>query len=179
MGCCDGKPPMLASLEAREEFRKAFREIPRPRQTRKSCIECVEKHIGAAMVLESEMGKGYRHHFLALHHLKEAERMMRMEKPELADEIARQREAFASRGQQADWCGVSMALSLVRGADDPDEYMRRLIAIGHLHEAEEEAAADYPDLAVVIREARKAYQSDGTEPDTVALTEGLENEMKG
>lgn len=141
---------------------------------RESCVECVEKHVGAAMVLESEMAKGYRHHFLALHHLREAERIMRMEKAELADEIARQREAFASRGQQANWHGLALALSLVRGAGDPDDYLRRLIVIGHMHEAEEEAATDYPELSVAIRESRKAYQSDGTEPDTETMAKGLE-----
>jgi len=69
--------------------------------TRPSCIECVEKHLGAALVLLTETREGYAY---------------------------------------------------------------RLRAIGHLFEAEDESQA-WPELHAAIREARKAYQADGTLPD--------------
>lgn len=73
--------------------------------TRPSCLECVEKHLGAAWVLIAEHRDGYPH---------------------------------------------------------------RLRAIGHLHEAEDESQA-WPELHNAIREARKAYQQNGTMPDFAAL----------
>jgi len=44
----------------------------------------------------------------------------------------------------------------------------RLRAVGHLFEAEDESQ-EWPDLHAAIRQARKAYQSDGTMPDWTAL----------
>jgi len=73
--------------------------------TRASCVECVEKHLGAAYVLLAETLDGYAH---------------------------------------------------------------RLRAIGHLHEAEDESQ-EWPELHAAIREARKAYQTDGTMPDWESL----------
>ena len=51
-------------------------------------------------------------------------------------------------------------------------YPHRLLAIGHLHEAEEESQA-WPDLHAAIRAARKAYQADGTMPNWEALAEAI------
>jgi hypothetical protein len=55
--------------------------------------------------------------------------------------------------------------------DQPDEeasrrqgFSRRLRAIGHLFEAEDESQ-EWPQLHAAIREARKTYQADGTLPD--------------
>ena len=73
--------------------------------TRPSCIECCEKHVGAALVLLTEAREGYAY---------------------------------------------------------------RLRAIGHLFEAEDESQ-EWPELHAAIREARKAYQADGTMPDGEAL----------
>jgi len=81
--------------------------------TRPSCIECVEKHLGAAYVLLTEAREGYAH---------------------------------------------------------------RLRAVGHLFEAEDESQ-EWPDLHAAIRQARKAYQADGTMPDWAAL-EGLIREVR-
>jgi len=77
--------------------------IPRRSYTpsRPSCIECVEKHLGAAYVLLTEAREGYAY---------------------------------------------------------------RLRAVGHLFEAEDESQ-EWPDLHAAIRQARKAYQADGTMPD--------------
>lgn len=84
--------------------------------TRPSCIECVEKHLGAAMVLLAELN-------------------------DLPDDAASRRQGFS----------------------------RRLRAIGHLFEAEDESQ-EWPDLHAAIRAARKSYQADDTMPtwDTLA-----------
>ena len=79
--------------------------------TRPSCIQCVEKHVGAAMVLLAELN-------------------------DLPDDEASRRQGFS----------------------------RRLRAIGHLFEAEDESQK-WPELHAAIRAARKAYQADGTMPD--------------
>jgi len=41
--------------------------------TRPSCLECVEKHLGAAYVLVTESREGYAHRLRAIGHLFEAE----------------------------------------------------------------------------------------------------------
>lgn len=76
---------------------------------RPSCLECVYKHIGSAMVLMSEVERGYPEH--------------------------------------------------------------KLLAIGHLSEAEEESQDQYPELASALREIRKEYQSEGETPDLYGLVE--------
>jgi len=91
--------------------------VPRRGYTpaRPSCIECVEKHLGAAYVLLAE-----------LNDLPDARRV------------------------------------------EPPNLSRRLRAIGHLFEAEDEAQ-EWPELHAAIREARKAYQAEGSPPDWEAL----------
>ena len=91
--------------------------IPRRCYTpsRLSCIECVEKHLGAAYVLLTELN-------------------------DLPDDPAERHQGFS----------------------------RRLRAIGHLFEAEDESQ-EWPDLHNAIRQARKAYQAYGTMPDWETL----------
>ena len=93
--------------------------VPRHGYTpaRPSCIECCEKHLGAAYVLLAE-----------LNDLPDARRV------------------------------------------EPPNLSRRLRAIGHLFEAEDESQ-EWPELHAAIREARRAYQADGKMPDieTIAI----------
>lgn len=93
--------------------------VPRRSYTpsRPSCIECVEKHLGAAYVLLTELN-------------------------DLPDDRH----------------------------TEPPNLSRRLRAIGHLFEAEDESQ-EWPGLHAAIRQARKAYQSDGTMPDWNVLAE--------
>jgi hypothetical protein len=51
---------------------------------------------------------------------------------------------------------------------EPDSLSRRLRAIGHLFEAEDESQ-QWPDLHTAIREARRVYQAEGVVPDWDAL----------
>jgi hypothetical protein len=56
-----------------------------------------------------------------------------------------------------------------RKADGNSQFFSyRLRAVGHLFEAEDESQ-EWPDLHAAIRQARKAYQADGTMPDWQVL----------
>lgn len=83
-------------LDSADPFTRGYRAIMRLDAVRSSCMECVEKHMGAALVLMGEAEAGYPEH--------------------------------------------------------------KLLAIGHLHEAAEESAELRPQLSVLIRDIRKAYQ---------------------
>ncbi len=91
--------------------------VPRRGYTpaRPSCIECVEKHLGAAYVLLAE-----------LNDLPDARRI------------------------------------------EPPNLSRRLRAIGHLFEAEDEAQ-QWPELHAALREARRGYQAARSLPDLDSL----------
>jgi len=101
--------------------------IPRRSYTpsRPSCIACVEKHLGAAYVLLTELN-------------------------DLPDPPSSSSSGMAS--DEASRQGFS----------------RRLRAIGHLFEAEDESQ-EWPELHAAIRQARKTYQADGTMPNWEAL----------
>ncbi len=58
------------------------------------------------------------------------------------------------------------------------EYARRLRASGHMHEAEGESQ-ESPDLHAAIREARKAYRTDGTIPDWETHAQAAEAVRQG
>jgi len=61
--------------------------------TRPSCLECVEKHLGAAWVLLAETRDGYPHRLRAIGHLHEAEDESQAW-PELHDAIRSARKAY-------------------------------------------------------------------------------------
>jgi hypothetical protein len=65
--------------------------------TRSSCLECVEKHLGAAWVLLAEYRDGYPHRLRAIGHLHEAEDESQ-EWPELHRAIREARKAFQQNG---------------------------------------------------------------------------------
>jgi hypothetical protein len=70
--------------------------------TRPSCIECVEKHLGAAYVLLTETREGYAYRLRAVGHLFEAEDESQ-EWPELHAAIREARRAYQSSGAIPDW----------------------------------------------------------------------------
>jgi len=57
-------------------------------------------------------------------------------------------------------------------------YPHYLLAVGHLHEAEEEAQA-WPDLAAAIRTARKELQTTGIVPDCSGIMGMMERIAAG
>lgn len=67
--------------------------------TRESCLECVEKHLGAAMVLITEVRDGYTEHRLrAVGHLHEAEDESQAF-PALHDAIRAARKGYQQHGE--------------------------------------------------------------------------------
>jgi hypothetical protein len=75
-------------------------------RTRPSCMECVTKHIGAAMVLLSETKNGYPHYLLAVGHLHEAEEESQAW-PDLATAIRATRKELQTTGTVPDWDGIT------------------------------------------------------------------------
>ena len=70
---------------------------PRP-----SCLECLEKHLGAAMVLLSEIHHGYLYRLMLIGHLHEAEEESQ-QWPHLHEMIRSARKAYQRDGAIPDW----------------------------------------------------------------------------
>jgi hypothetical protein len=85
-------------------------------ETRASCMECIEKHIGAAMVLLSETKNGYPHYLLAVGHLHEAEEESQAW-PEVAVAIRAARKDLQTTGTMPDL--PSLATLIKTAIDNP------------------------------------------------------------
>ncbi|MCL2646104.1 MAG: hypothetical protein FWD61_03750 [Phycisphaerales bacterium] len=70
--------------------------------TRPSCLECVEKHLGAAYVLLSESQDGYAYRLRAVGHLHEAEDESQ-QWPALHAAVRATRKAYQTQGTVPDW----------------------------------------------------------------------------
>ena len=70
--------------------------------TRPSCIECVEKHLGAALVLLTETREGYAYRLRAIGHLFEAEDESQ-EWPQLHAAVREARKTYQADGTLPDW----------------------------------------------------------------------------
>ena len=82
--------------------------------TRPSCLECVEKHLGAAWVLIAEHRDGYPHRLRAVGHLHEAEDESQAW-PELHDAIRAARKAYQQAGTVPDFAAMASQLAAVSG----------------------------------------------------------------
>ena len=83
--------------------------------TRPSCIECVEKHLGAAYVLLAEAREGYAYRLRAVGRLFEAEDESQ-EWPELHAAIRDARTRYQAGGSMPDWQALDDLLSVARAA---------------------------------------------------------------
>jgi len=81
--------------------------------TRPSCIECVEKHLGAALVLLTEAREGYAYRLRAIGHLFEAEDESQAW-PELHAAIRAARKAYQADGTLPDWESLADRASRVQ-----------------------------------------------------------------
>lgn len=70
--------------------------------TRASCLECIEKHLGAAYVLLTETREGYAHRLRAIGHLHEAEDESQ-EWPDLHAAIREVRKDYQADSTMPDW----------------------------------------------------------------------------
>ena len=80
--------------------------------TRPSCIDCVEKHLGAACVLLTEAREGYAYRLRAVGHLFEAEDESQ-EWPELHAAIREARKQYQAGGPMPDWETLDATLRAV------------------------------------------------------------------
>ncbi len=89
--------------------------VPRRSYTpsRPSCIECVEKHLGAAYVLLTEAREGYAYRLRAVGHLFEAEDESQ-EWPDLHAAIRQARKTYQTDGTMPDWNALDGMLGEVR-----------------------------------------------------------------
>lgn len=74
--------------------------------TRPSCLECVEKHLGAAWVLIAEYRDGYPHRLRAIGHLHEAEDEPQAW-PELHNAIRDAPKDYQQRGEMPDFVNLA------------------------------------------------------------------------
>ena len=81
--------------------------------TRPSCIECVEKHLGAAYVLLTEAREGYAYRLRAVGHLFEAEDESQ-EWPQLHAAIREARTHYQAGGSMPDWQALDGMLPVER-----------------------------------------------------------------
>lgn len=81
--------------------------------TRPSCLECVEKHLGAAWVLIAEHSDGYPHRLRAIGHLHEAEDESQAW-PGLHDAIRTARKAYQQAGVMPDFAALARQMAALR-----------------------------------------------------------------
>lgn len=81
--------------------------------TRPSCLECVEKHLGASWVLLAEFRDGYPHRLRAIGHLHEAEDESQAW-PALHNAIRAARKAYQREGTMPDFASIALRLLSVR-----------------------------------------------------------------
>ena len=89
--------------------------------TRPSCIECVEKHLGAAYVLLTEAREGYAYRLRAVGHLFEAEDEAQ-EWPELHAAIRNTRTRYQAAEEMPEWQDLDNLLSAARAATPSRDY---------------------------------------------------------
>ena len=81
--------------------------------TRPSCIECVEKHLGAALVLLTETREGYAYRLRAIGHLFEAEDESQ-EWPQLHAVIREARKRYQAEENIPDWEMLGQQIAALR-----------------------------------------------------------------
>jgi hypothetical protein len=81
--------------------------------TRPSCLECVEKHLGAAWVLIAEHRDGYPHRLRSIGHLHEAEDESQVW-PELHNAIRGARKAYQQTGAMPDFAALAQGIAALR-----------------------------------------------------------------
>jgi len=86
-------------------------EVSRP-----SCLECVEKHLGAAFVLSSEIHSGYAYRLRLIGHLHEAEDEAQ-EFQELFQTIRTARKNYQREGILPDWETIARIISNMKNTD--------------------------------------------------------------
>lgn len=88
---------------------------PATGQTRPSCTECVEKHLGTAWVLMKEHRDGYAHRWLVIGHLHEAEDESQ-KWPMLSEKIRESRKDYHREGKVPDFVALMDMVDVIKAA---------------------------------------------------------------
>jgi hypothetical protein len=107
------RPGLLGNTFRSKEVRIADAR-PKITPTRPSCIECVEKHLGAAYVLLTEVNDGYAHRLRAIGHLHEAEDESQAW-PALHIAIRKARKGYQSSAVMPNWDRLAKAARKIVG----------------------------------------------------------------
>lgn len=84
-------------IDSDPAFIAGYLDIWRQDAIRSSCMECVEKHLGSALVLMDEAENGYpEHKLLAIGHLNEASQECALLRPKLSQQLREIRKAYQS-----------------------------------------------------------------------------------
>ena len=83
--------------------------------SRPGCLECVEKHLGAAMVILSEIHTGYAYHLRLIGHLHEAEEESQ-EWDSLFRLIRKARKRYQTNNVIPDWDSIAQELANIKGS---------------------------------------------------------------
>ena len=105
-----------ASRPCKDCGKKRMRVTQVETPPRPSCFECVEKHIGAAMVMLSEIHNGYSYRLQFIGHLHEAEDESQ-EWPQLHDLIRKTRKTYQQQGVVPDWELLGKTLQEIKAND--------------------------------------------------------------
>ena len=92
----------------RRSEKEQFSETVRP-----SCLECVEKHLGAAMVILSEIHVGYAYRLQFIGHLNEAAEESQ-QWPQLHEMVRKARKAYQRNGVIPDWESLAQEVANAR-----------------------------------------------------------------
>jgi len=97
--------------------------------TRPSCLECVEKHLGAAWVLIAEHRDGYPHRLRAIGHLHEAEDESQAW-AELHDAVRAARKAYQQTGAMPEFAALAKQLAVLRPPAAPAQPEAEIVTAG-------------------------------------------------
>ena len=101
--------PGIRACRCKKSVSQSVETISRP-----SCLECVEKHIGAAMVILSEIHAGYAYHLRFVGHLHEAEEESQ-QWPKLFELIRHARKEYQTKNRLPDWENLVQEIAAVKG----------------------------------------------------------------
>jgi hypothetical protein len=113
---CEGLPPSPVNKKPCGCAGKADARAGAP-ITPPSCLECVEKHLGAAWVLIAEHRDGYSHRLRAIGHLHEAEDESQAW-PELHNAIRTARKAYQREGKMPEFAALARQVSNLTAVGD-------------------------------------------------------------
>ncbi len=111
----DGLSVSLLEVTKKCGCRRSEKEKQADNAARPSCLECTEKHLGAAFVILSEIHDGYSYRLRFVGHLHEAEDESQ-EWPTLHNAIRQARKDFQRENQSPDWEVLARLLEEVGNA---------------------------------------------------------------